>query len=634
MSPRVCLATIVALGALAACAGAATKRPHKPGQEYLTAISIKGNTSIAADDLIPGLSLKMNADRELAVDDYQLQLDKERIITAYQKKGYFSVEVHSAIEHHGDAVQVVFTVTEGKRATTHVEIDGLPPEVPLEKARALIAIRDNGPFDYDTFDEAKDPLLLLVSDAGYARAHVEADVVADKLHAQATVRYVVYPGPRSTFGPITIAGATGMLADAVRARITFEEGQPYSTTQLLRTQTALYQFGRFSTVRVDPDRNGDAAVIAVKITVAEGDHVEVRLGFGGGIDPLTYFGRVHGAYSRIGVFTPLTTLAFDLRPEYALEQDQCGWDFWHCKRDPRVRALATLTQQDLFVPNMKGDLELGVDYLTVEAYTKIGAHSRIGLTTPLGTPRVQLRLSWIYSYSDFYKLYIDPGFAPQLGINHDNYVGNYNAAISVDLRDKPIEPRQGVYADLRVTKGTKYALGDFDYFQATPEVRGFISLGSTTFAARSRFGAIWGDVPETERYYGGGMASQRGFAQRRLSPSVPGSVNTMTGVVGGPVVVGGAALIESSIEIRQPIGSPGGIDLGAVVFLDGGDVTSKVSQIDVTNQHWAVGAGLRFISPIGPIGLDVGYRLNRNGPTEPEYGESRINVLLAVGEAF
>jgi len=630
MSPRVCLA----IAALAACASGGPKRVHKPGQEYLTAIVIQGNKAIPSEDLIPGLSLQRNAERELAVDDYQLQLDKERVVTAYQKRGFFSVEVHSSLERHGDAVRVILTVTEGPRATTHVDIEGLPPEVPFEKARALVTIPDNGPFDYDAFDDAKDPLLLVVSDAGYARAHIEADVVADKAHSQATVRYVVYPGPRTTFGPVTIAGASGMLADAVRARISFAEGEPYSTSALLRTQNALYQFGRFSTVRVDADRNGDANVIPVKITVAEGDHVEVRLGFGGGIDPLTYFFRVHGAYSRVGVITPLTTLALDARPEYALEQDQCGWDFWNCKRDPRIRVLSTLTQQDLFVPNMKGDLELGIDYLTVEAYTKIGAHTRVGLTTPLGTPKVQLRLSWIYAYSNFYKLYIDPGFAPQLGIDHDNYVGNYNAAISVDLRDKPIEPRQGVYADLRVTKGTKFALGDFDYFQATPEVRGFISLGSTTFAARSRFGAIWGDVPETERYYGGGMSSHRGFAQRRLSPSVPGPVNMTTGVVGPPVVVGGAALIESSVEIRQPIGSPGGIDLGAIVFLDGGDVTSKVEQLDVTNQHWAVGTGLRFLSPIGPIGLDFAYRLNRNGPTDPEYGQSRLNILLAVGEAF
>lgn len=622
------------LAALAACGGGGPKRVHRPGQEYLTALAIEGNHTIPSDDLLPGLSLARNAEREISVDDYQLQLDTQRIIAAYEKLGFFSVQVHSRLEHHGDAVRVIFAVTEGQRATARVEIDGLPPEVPVGRARSLVAIPEGGPFDYDAYENAKDPIQLLVEDAGYAHVHVEANVIADRVHAQALIRYAIDSGPPCTFGAVTFAGATGMLADAARARVTFAAGDRYSTTQLVRTQNALYAFGRFSTVRVDPDRATDATVIPVKITVAEGDHNELRVGVGGGVDPLTYFGRIHVAYSRVGVITPLTTFVADLRPEYALEQDQCGWDFWHCKRDPRVRLLGTLTQQDLFIPNVKGDLELGVDYLTVEAYTKVGAHARVGLATPLGTPKLQLRVAWSYAYSDFLKLFIDPSYATGLGIDRPNYVGAYTASTILDLRDKPIEPHRGFYADLRVTKGTRYAGGDFDYLQATPELRAFMSLGETVFAVRGRFGAIWGDIPETERYYGGGMSSQRGFAQRRLSPSVPGPIDPMTMIAGAPVVVGGAALVETSFEIRRVLGSPGGIDLGGLLFLDGGDVTSTVGQLDVANQHWALGAGLRYLSPIGPIGLDVAYRLNRNGVGEPEYGASRFNILLAVGEAF
>ncbi len=616
--------------ALVACSGA-PKRVHKPGQEFLNRLSIEGSHAIPPEDLLPGLSLARNAEHESALDDYQLQLDTQRIVAAYQKRGFFSVEVHSRIVHQGDAVQVIWTVKEGPRAATHVEIVGLPPDVPYDQARALVALPEGGPFDYDAFDDAKDPLQLLVANAGYAHVHVEASVIADKAHAKATVRYAIDAGPRCTFGAITIVGADGMLGDAVRARVAFHEGERYSTTALVLTQNALYAFGRFSTVRLDPDRSGDATTIAVKITVTEGDHNELRLGFGGGVDPLTSFGRIHLAYSRVGVITPLTTFAADLRPEYALEQDQCSWDFWHCKRDPRVRLLGTLTQQDLFATDVKGDIELGVDYLTVEAYTKVGAHAKVGLTTPLGTRRLQGRVSWTYAYSDFLTLFIDPQYAPMLGIDHANYVGAFNAAISLDLRDKPVEPRNGLYADARITKGTKLAGGDFEYLQATPEVRGFVSIGDTTFAARGRFGAIWGDVPETERYYGGGMSSQRGFAQRRLSPSVPGTIDPITLMAGPLVVVGGAALVETSFEIRRPLGWA---DLGAVAFLDGGDVTGTVQELNVFDQHWAAGGGLRYLSPIGPVGLDLAYRLNRNGPGEPEHGTSRINVLFAVGEAF
>lgn len=628
-------AALALVFAVVACGhGEQQVRAPKPGQEYLAAIRFEGNHAIPETDLLPGLALARNADRHYAVDDYQLQLDTQRVTTAFQKLGFFDVVVQSRIEHKGDAATVVFAIKEGKRATTHVEIVGLPPEIPIEKARALIEIRDGAPFDYDVFDDAKDPLQLLVEDAGYAHAHLDASVSADRVHAVATVRYVIDPGPPCTFGGVTFVGARGMLAGAARARVEFHAGDRYSTSALVRTQNALYGFGRFSSVRVDPARDFNTTQIPVKITVTEGDHNELRLGFGGGVDPLTYFGRIHLAYSRIGVLTPLTTFAADLRPEYALEQDQCGWDFWHCKRDPRVRLLGTLTQQDLFRPNVTGDLELGVDYLTVEAYTKVGAHARIGIATPLGTPRLKLRLGWTYAYSDFLKLFIDPTYAPMLGIDHANYVGAYNGVISLDLRDKPLTPRNGFYADLRVTKGTKYALGDFDYVQATPELRGFLGLGSAVVAVRARFGAIWGDIAETERYYGGGMSSQRGFSQRRLSPSVPGPIDTMTMLPGAPVVVGGAALVESSLEIRQPLGSPWGIDLGGVAFIDGGDVTDSIDSIAVFHQHWAAGGGLRYMSPIGPIGLDVAYRLNRYRPGEPEYGDGRLHFLFAVGEAF
>ena len=608
------------LAALAACAGTRV-RVHRPGTEYVARLRIEGNHAIASDDLIPGLALHRTAVGEYSLDDYQLQLDTQRIATAYQKLGYFAVQVHARIEHQGQADTVVFTVIEGPRATVHVELAGLPPEVPVARARALVPLVEGGPFDYDAFDDARAALLQLVEDAGYAHAAVDGRVIADRAHAQATVEYAFAPGPRCTFGEVTITGATGLLADAVRARLAFHPGDTFSMTAVVDTQAALYQFGRFSSVRVRPRLDTDATAIPVRIAVAPGEPNDLRVGAGGGIDPLTFFARVHVAYTRQGFLTPLTTFTADLRPEYAFEQDTCGWDLWNCKRDPRVRLLGTLTQQDLGLTNLTGELELGVDYLTVEAYTRAGGHARVGLATPLGTPRVQLHVGWQYTYSDFVDIFVKDAAA--LGIDHPNYVGAYTGALVVDLRDRPIEPRRGLYGELRVARGTPYAGGDFAYWQVQPELRGFVTLGGTTIAARAMAGTIFGDVPETERYYGGGMSSQRGFAQRRLSPSDPA-----TGIV-----VGGAAIVETGVELRHALGSPYGLDLGGVLFLDGADVTRTAAELDATNQHWAIGAGLRYLSPIGPIGLDVAYRLNRTGPGEPEPGH-HWNVLLAVGEAF
>jgi outer membrane protein assembly factor BamA len=197
----------------------------------------------------------------------------------------------------------------------------------------------------------------------------------------------------------------------------------------------------------------------------------------------------------------------------------------------------------------------------------------------------------------------------------------------LDLRDKPIEPSRGFYAELRVAKGTPLAGGNFDYEEIHPEVRAFVPIGPVVLAGRARMGAIYGDVPATERFFGGGISSMRGFGQRRLTPYAPSQFD------GELLPIGGAALFETSVELRVPVGSPFGIDLGAVVFFDAGNVWLSASQLDPTALFYATGFGLRWLSPIGPVGADIGFRLN--GHTSAEPGAEEVVVpQIAVGEAF
>jgi outer membrane protein assembly factor BamA len=618
--------TTLGLTVLVACGGG-QRRVHHPGDEYLAEIRIVGVTADERDLLLPRLALHRTQEAERSIDEYQLQLDTQRITGALQKRGYFAVDVRPSIERHGDAATLTFTVVEGARATTRVELVGLPADIPLATARTLIELADGAPFDYDAFDAAKAPIQRLVEDAGYARTHIDASVIADRVHATATVRFVIDPGARCTFGSIEVRGADGVLADAARARLKFSAGDRYSTTQVDATRQALYAMGRFGSVRVEPDRTGDATTIAVVVTVTENPPNELRLGGGAGLDPLTYSVRLRGQYSRVGVITPLTTLNVDLRPEYATEADRCGFDLWNCKADPRIRLLGVLTQQDLLWTDVKGDVEGGLDYLTFEAYTRAGGHGRLGLAMPLATWHLQLRVGWQVTATSFPDVFVDAATASRLQLDRDNLVGAYTAAAVLDFRDQPIEPTKGFYVEMRAAKGTRYALGSFDYLQLAPEARAFYPIGPTVLSARVRVGRLTGDVPVTERFYGGGTASQRGFSPRRLSPVAP-SADGMTSIV-----IGGAGLIESSVELRAPLGTIYGIDLGGVVFVDGGDVTETASAIDPWHQHAAVGVGLRWMSPIGPVGIDLAYRLNRTGAGEPEPGR-HWNPLLAVGEAF
>jgi outer membrane protein assembly factor BamA len=178
--------------------------------------------------------------------------------------------------------------------------------------------------------------------------------------------------------------------------------------------------------------------------------------------------------------------------------------------------------------------------------------------------------------------------------------------------------------------------GQFNYFEAIGDVRGFVPLPArAVLAMRGRYGGIWGDIPMTERLFSGGAVSQRGFSERRLAPFVHGATFKPDGSVSGSAYVpyGGGGLIETSVEARVPVTTVRSMPLGFVAFLDGGDVTETPGELDVGNLNWAVGGGLRLVTAIGPVRLDVGYRLNRTGDGNPDPNQ-HFAYHLTIGEAF
>jgi outer membrane protein assembly factor BamA len=629
-----------------ACAHGAA---HHPGDERLAKLDFEGNKRLSDKTLLTGLALHRVQKRGGTPDPYLVQVDADRIRGEYLRKGYLDVDVRPRVERKGDDATVIYTIEEGVRAVTRTVITGLPSDVSVAKVRAQLPLQEGKPFDYEPYDLAKPELLGVVQDAGYAHAQLDASVVADRASHTAIIELAYTPGPKCSFGPVEVTGVTGELSRAVRERVTFTSGQPYSTQAILETQRNLYGLGRFSTVQVQPDRSA-GEVVGVQIAVTEAARHEVTLGGGLGVDPTSFEVRGRAGYVIAGWPFPLDTATVDLRPAYAVLRDGSSYE-------PRIRALGKLERRDLFWTYTKTSVEAGYNYLPVEAYTSYGPLARLGFETPLGTPRVLLRVGWGFENNDFRNINpliarapVTPPLPEQLRINHTERIGTYQQGLVVDLRDHPIEPTLGAYGDLRIGEGTKYAGGAYDYVLVLPDLRGYVPLvAGAVLAAHARFGAIYGDVPATERFFAGGAISQRGFSERRLAPTRSGYVKVtdkdedklchpdieMPGCEFHVVPYGGAGMIDTSLEARLPITTVKQMPLGAVVFLDGGDVTETPGELDPTHLHWALGAGLRLMTIVGPVRLDVGYRLNRVGTsrTDPDPG-SHYAYHLTIGEAF
>jgi len=456
---------------------------------------------------------------------------------------------------------------------------------------------------------------------------LDAKVIADRANHTAIIRLDYTPGPKSTFGAVAVTGVKGDLREAVENRLQFEPGQQFSTAAITATQRKLYGLNRFSTVLVQPETSGAAnPVVAMKVDVSQGSRHEIKLGGGFGIDPSSYEVRGRAGYSIAGWPYSLDTFSVDLRPAYALLRD--GSDY-----EPRIRALAKLERQDILWTYSKGEVEAGFTYVAYEAYTSYGPRGRLGLSSPIIGEKLLLRVGWgiqQYDFRNFHPL-IDEALQMQIGIDRTERVGAYDQAIVLDLRNHPIEPTFGVYAELRVAEGTKYAGSEYEYLQVAPEVRGYVPvpLNGIVLAGRLRTGAIFGELAPTERLFGGGASSQRGFSERKLAPSAIGEVDGST----RSIPYGGGAIIEAGIEARIPLTTLKEMPLGMVTFLDGADVTESYDQLDPMNLHWATGLGFRLKTIVGAVRADVGYRLNRTGLMEPDPG-SRFAFHLSLGEAF
>lgn len=621
VSSRIALALVI--GLIVGCGGA--QRRVKPGQRSIGAIKLEGARSIDRDDLLGGLGLVYARETGQPFGRFLVAQDRLRIQSYYVRRGFFGATVESEVTQRGDVSDTTFTITEGARARLlRVEIEGLPADagVTADELRALVPIDDGGVYDDEAYELAKPTLPAALAEAGYARAKVEGWVLADREHGEAVIRIKIELGPRSRFGEVKLVGVPRGLGGAVRARLRFKPGQRYSPRALEDTRSQLYEMGRFSLVRVEVDRDQTDEVADVTVTVAEAARHDLRLGGGLGMNPLNFEVRGRALYGVAAWPWPSTTVRLELRPAIVFQRDER-------ELSPRVDAVAALDRLDFLRPRYNGAVEASFSYLALEAYTSYGPRLRLSLRTPTFLRAVQAAVGWqlgVTGYSDISRA-LDEDLRVHLGLERADRIGAFDQNLVVDLRDDRLVTRRGGYLELRAEEGTVAAGGAEHFLRLVPDLRGYVSAGKVTLAARARAGVITGQVPATHRFFGGGGNGYRGLPERQLSPFATSEDGKVS------VPYGGTALLDLSAELRFPVLTWKEIDFGGAAFLDGGDVTEGWDALDLGHLHWATGIGVRALTIIGAIRVDGAYRLTRARGDEPRAGDP-FAFHLSVGEAF
>ena len=435
------------------------------------------------------------------------------------------------------------------------------------------------PFRSAAWEVAKAALLAGVARRDYAAAAiVDSRAEVDPATATAKLSVVVDSGPALRFGEFVISNLRHYDAALVRNQAPFRPGDPYRQDQLLEFQTRLQNIPLFGLVIVGVDtaevRDG---ALPVRVAVAEARARQVGFGVGyssntGARGEVSY--RDHRFFDRAWRLTGL------LRLEQSRQALSAAVDTFPDDRGYRLAWTANLEATDI------------QGLRTVRQV--------LGAARMRSAGRIETRLGLDWQREDR---------KPAGGLHETD------RALALDGRwtrrdvDDPLLPRRGDLIDARLGGGRRELLSDQDFLRSHLRyqrwwpvgLRDVVSLRAEAgvTAAPSRFG-----IPQEYLFRAGGPQSVRGYAYQSL------------GVREGAAIVGGRAMASGSVEYTHWFVR----DWGGALFADVGDAADRWRDLDAAV---GVGAGVRWRSPAGPLGLDVAYGR--------EVRKWRVDFSISVG---
>lgn len=594
-------------------------------------------------------------------------------------------------------------------------LDALPADVTAAvRDAASSALPAGERFDEDGYAKAKVAVVRALTDRGYAYATAAGDAQIDLGAHTVDYAFTVKPGPSAVYGPITFVGldpdglgpAKQEIDEApLRRALHLEPGEPYSTDAIDTATQALLDLEVLSAVQIVPTLSDPPSpVIPLTVKVEPAKLRVLRLGGGVELDEIKTEAHALVGWEDHDFLGDLRDFSIDFKPGVVL---------YPTRVDNLVKPTNPLPEERLRVQlRQPGFLEhrttlfvrpeLNVYPMLVEPNPD-PTQPVVGYVEPRGAIGVDRRFGkhFVASLAQNVQGEIPFAYIPSLPLAQPlpTILLSYPQLITtLDYRDNPVHPHAGFYLsnDLQVA-GLGGSARDF---RVQPEARGYVPIArGVTLAARGSVGFLfaqnYGDYvqnhlsqPPSESglpgasdrifgavdrdieivyfrgFFSGGPSSNRGFPLRGIAPHGvvpfldPASASTQVAlgcVPGAPgyeaskcsVPIGGFTLWEASMEMRFDVSGP----FGTALFCDAGDVSAQQVDLRFDHLHLSCGAGARYDTPVGPLRLDLGYRIQplqvlgyasetaaaAHDPTEgtqPLLLGIPLAVSFGIGEAF
>ena len=560
----------------------------------------------------------------------QLDDDKDALESYYRLQGFSEAAVGTpVVATRADGTMTVdFPITEGPQTLlTAVKIEG-NEQVPTDDLPQP-ALEIGKPLNPQIVREDLVRLQTFYADRGNAEMQItpRVDVTPDKTGAVLT--YVIAEGPKTKIDEVVVRGNTYTDTNVVERKSDLDTGDAFSYTSILEAQRNLYRLGIFRRVDIQPEQAGTTAADRnVVISVEEGKNLTVSgsLGFTKQSDtPLSLLGSAAISHRNLfgtGRFLGLEVVkSRDQRNEAFLTYREPFFFKWNVpvqltvfQSDTR-RPRAHLVQRGTFIEATK----------VARFQTRWSARYeyKIGECVEEGDPTEDLCAAA--------KTAILPGIDREVT---NIRISSVSPTFFWDRRDDTINPHRGFFTSASIEYAFKLFEADAHFLKEFAQATYYLPLTErTTGVISARVGMIQPQggtvVPLSERFTAGGESSHRAFLLDRLGyicedPTETECEETLVRLPDGTIApLGGNGLFVLNAEYRFPVFS----SVGGALFLDAGNVY-KESTIRFRDLRYGIGTGVRYLSPVGPLRFDIGYKLNRRA------GEDPFAYFVTFGYAF
>jgi outer membrane protein insertion porin family/translocation and assembly module TamA len=664
------------------------------GNENLSERTVEKQIATQASPRFLGLFQGVVYDYEV-FNRFVLERDLQRVERYYRARGYYRARARAGrVTYDGPKhVKVLIVVDEGPPTLVRRVVINNVAALPTELRTSIVAAANehvaiDSVFEEKKFEDAEKAIVRALKNAGYAHASAKRIAEVDLPRNYASLRFDVKVGVLATFGTVRIEGLGKIPEAPVRRALDIHPGDPYSQADIDAARQALLDLGVFGTVEISPEENTpeDSKVVNLVVHVEPSKLHAVELGGGVQADVIKSDVHLKLGWHHKNFLGGLRKLSVEVKPGLVFFPTRFPSFEKPTAYLPEVRSRAELTQPGFIEARTNGFLRAEYDIYAVLLSPDVDPAAPIlGYRELRGSAGVDRTIGRFYGRTAHNVQVSSPfTYVGQLDPDLDRVIVSYPSILtSFDLRDNRVRPHAGVFVSNQLEVAGGPFGGHARDVKVQPEGRFYIPIGDDlTLAARASTGLLFpqnygdtleanarGEVPNASRatwvrdvqigffrnFFSGGPSSNRGYPLRGIgphgvvpffSPQIASSTltnNCENGIPGFDdarclLPLGGFTLWEASLELRYPIAG----DLSGSVFCDTSDVAPKTGQYRFDRPHLSCGAGARYDTPIGPIRLDIGYRVPGMQTLGDDSGEgdpptifgAPIAVAIAIGEAF